>query len=224
MELADRESALLQEMATPDAPYSADAYTSEISGVDFARPLSSIDNMDIPFSTDSLINKFAHLVLKMLSACDSGSTGGDAARMTSVLNAAIKEVNACMRRHGAEAKAEGFQRLLGLTLAIPMHRAYSFFYRGDREFARELFKTMGKHWKNLFKTSAERYGQPLHEYALEYCEHLADFLKTTEYPGLRFTYLIKTRQPRKKTARKASELQGGCVGGGAGASKKKKHK
>jgi hypothetical protein len=68
--------------------------------------------------------------------------------------------------------------------------------------------------KYLFKTSAERYGQPLHEYALKYCEHLADFLKTTEYPGLRFTYLIKTRQPRKKTARKASEMQGEGVGGG----------
>ena len=192
--------------------------------VDFARPLEPIEDMDVPFSTDSLINKFGVLVIKMLSACSSGSTGGDACRMMLVLNAALKEVNACMGRRGVEAKAEGFQRLLGLTLAILMHRARDFFYRGDPSFATELFETMGKHWRNLFKTSAERYGQPLHEYALEQCEDLAAFLKTTEMPWLRFTYLAKTRQPPKKKARKASELQGGGGGGRAGASKKKKRK
>ena len=36
---------------------------------------------DLPFAADSTVNKFAHLVLKLLDACETGSIGGDAIRI-----------------------------------------------------------------------------------------------------------------------------------------------
>ena len=62
--------------------------------------------------------------------------------------------------------------------------------------------------------------QPLHEYALEQCEDLAAFLKTTEMPWS--LHLPANSPASQKKARKASELQGEV--GESGASKKKKRK
>ena len=95
--------------------------------VDFARPIEPIEDMDVPFSTDS-INKFGVLAIKMLSACSSGSTGGDACRMMLVLNAALKEVNVHGKARG-EAKAEASS----VCWSDPRHSNAScrLFYRGD---------------------------------------------------------------------------------------------
>ena len=64
---------------------------STICNVDFAEPLMPMPD-DSPLKTDSECNKFAILLWRMFSACESGSMGGDACRQADVLFAALNEV------------------------------------------------------------------------------------------------------------------------------------
>lgn len=67
---------------------------------DFARKLAPFGEAsgDIPFTHESIINRFAVFMWNMLFACESGSIGGDACRMNRVLLAALDDIE-CMPDH-----------------------------------------------------------------------------------------------------------------------------
>jgi len=114
-------------------------------------------------ATDSLANMFAMFVVRLLSACESGSTGGDACRMTEVLEAALRDT---IRQPLGYPR---FEHLLGLTLAILTHELYSWLSRGDEDFGAYLFKIMSEQWKEMFKMDEDelarrRISKPLKEY------------------------------------------------------------
>ena len=66
----------------------------------------------MPWATGSTTNMFTHLVWRMLDACETGSTGGDACREGGVLGAAVTEV---VNSRGAVK--EQFELALGMSLA-----------------------------------------------------------------------------------------------------------
>ena len=171
--LAARESTIADNIG--DADDAKPAGEVSISGVDFAEPLQPLPD-DYAFTTESNVNKFAMFVWKPLSACESGSIGGDACRQADVLEAAINDA----------MNAENlFEHLLGLTLAITNHGIHSFCLRGDPDFGNSMFSTMARAWKGLFTKPEASLGvsAELRESAMSACDGLQEFLKSMRGEG-----------------------------------------
>ena len=175
--LAHREQTVLEDI---DGTAAATGPCTKICGVDFEQELTPLPD-DIPVCTDSDTNKFAMLCWCMLSACESGSVGGDACRMEEVLFAAADDAR--------EQTAPGrqFEHLLGLTLAISNHGVESWIMRGDPHNGAVLFKTLGELWERQLgasnegrrrtKTSAG-ISPELRKFAIRACSGLQSYLKS----------------------------------------------
>jgi hypothetical protein len=187
MELLRRDLSVLEDMGQGEPP--ADISTcTKINFVDFAAALTPIPE-GIPLETNSDANKFLMLVCKMLDACESGSIGGDACRMTSVVLAATDDA-LDVRPNGKR-----FHHLLGLTAAISNHGMESWFQRGDPDSGDYVFKELGDAWKKMLKLpeeqlAAEGVSQELRKFAVQSCQGLQKYLKhfgSKEYQGMDFS-------------------------------------
>ena len=123
-ELSDREKDVQENFGGTS---SGTSLLTEINGVDFAKPIRK-DSLpeDVPLKADSDAHRFGIFVWGMLDACESGSVGGDACRMSNVLAAAVDDVRAFA------SKGDLFHHLLGLVLAIRNQGVQSWLERGDR--------------------------------------------------------------------------------------------
>lgn len=190
--LSDRQKMIEEDDSDLDEDCTADSddrLCTEIMCVDFLEPLHPQSGG--PIKTDSVTNKFTIFVWKMLDACESGGIGGDACRQASVLAAATNDVLALVGS-GSNIRA-GFDHLLGLTAAISAHGAEMFFERGDHETGRVVFAGLGNAWKQVFEATKEDdsvIGSDLRQFAVERCEGLQKYLKstTTKYS---FNFIVR---------------------------------
>ena len=155
-ELSDREKAGRENFGDP-GPVSGLA--TEIMGVDFTSPLAALPD-SFPFKTGSDTNRFAMFLWKMLDACESGSVGGDACRMSSVLVAAANDSLSIFEVDASSLTVRGvgprFEHLLGLTLAIVNHGVASWLERGDPDNGKRIFLEIGKEWRKILALPEER--------------------------------------------------------------------
>ena len=191
-ELSDREKTTLEAFEKPIP----DGVCTEIMRIDFTQPLSPLP-ASYPMKTNSDANKFAMFVWNLLSACESGSIGGDACRMMSVLIAATNDTLSSARDGSVLAR---FQHLLGLTLAISNHGVGSWLERGDEQTGKKIFKALGDAWKRIFDYPGETVmSAPMRKFATDACEMLQRMLKASRrnhgpYAAIySFNYMVQKR-------------------------------
>ena len=143
---------------------------------DFSKPLTPLDtNLPrIPFTTDSITNKYRELVSRMLHASESGGVGGDACRLRRTLQAATYDAIAI------ESPGRRFQHLLGLVLAIDNHHLDSFVTRSwdPPAYDQAIFTDLGDALADLFNIDDDSGGEiegvslELREWCIDCCRHL----------------------------------------------------
>ena len=180
----------------------------------------------MPFKAESTTYLFSVLVQNMLNACDSGSCGGNACRIETVLCAALNDTMA-LQYFRMNDFSKSFEHLLGLTCAIQCHGVEEWITRGDPYFGEQCFKHLGDAWKKMLgKPAAELeaggVSKVLRDYAITVCGGLQRYLKSfggADWRGTganvyKFNYVVKKR----------GAASAGGAGGGGGAKKKTKKK
>jgi hypothetical protein len=175
---------------------------TKINRVDFAKPLGPLPE-SVPLKADSDANRFGVFVWGLLDACESGSIGGDACRMSTVLAAAVDDAL------DFRSKGDKFNHLLGLTLAIRNQECSSWFERGDPELGKAIFKAVGDEWRKLFalpeaSLAKEGISPELRKFAIDYNEGLRKFLSKAKQnfgpyaTNFTFNYITKPRATKTK--------------------------
>eukprot|EP01043_Picozoa_sp_COSAG02_P073733 COSAG02_NODE_14459_length_1269_cov_1.141880_2_plen_341_part_01 len=154
---------------------------TKINFVDFAKPLTPLPE-DLALKTASDANKFAMLVWKMLDACESGGTGGDAMRQAEVMTAAANDA------FNTNTPKQLFEHCLGLTFAIMNHGIESYIQRGDPDVGEQVFRLLATKWRTLFVMTDEMLGisVELRKLAINACDGLEKYLKSVSNAGRGF--------------------------------------
>lgn len=165
----------------PEDTAHQDGPVTKINFVDFAKPLTPLPE-DMALKTDSDANKFAMLVWRMLDACESGSTGGDAMRQAEVMAAAANDA------FSINMPKQLFEHCLGLTFAIMNHGVESYIQRGDPDVGEQVFRLLATKWRTLFVMTDEMLGIPaeLRKLAINACDGLQKYLKSESNAGRGF--------------------------------------
>jgi len=157
---------------------------------------------------DSDANRFAMFVWKCLSACESGSVGGDACRQFGVLNAALDDAVALASTN------DRFSHLLGWTCAAFNHGMDSMMYRYCPHGIHSLFLAAAAEWKKVFKVIPEggcgawEVSADLRVFAIWNCKALQKMLRSykremkDQFKGvtLSFNFIRKPRTKKVGTA------------------------
>lgn len=115
----------------------------------------------------------------MLSASETGSCGGDAARLLQILEAALEGA----LLHSKSAPEYTFQHLLGWTAAANNHELDMLFERGEPELTQSVFALAAKEWKKLFERTEVNGAIPgvsdeLRNFAISVCDSFHKLLKS----------------------------------------------
>jgi hypothetical protein len=168
--------------------------------------------------------KFGMLVLRLLDACESGSSGGDACRQNTMLSAAVEDTL------GMRGPRNRFAHLLGFTLGVVGHGLQTWILRGDRELGKHLFKLVGDAWKKVLEGMSDDMllavgiTQKRREFAKSACTSLSEMFQQYNTPAwadagaavYQFKFAIKhrdkpARQPVDPAVVGASALLGKVV-------------
>jgi len=159
------------------------------------------DTSHMPWATGSTTNMFTHLVWRMLDACETGSTGGDACREGGVLGAAVTEV---VNSRGAVK--EQFELALGMSLAWYNHETFAFMHRGDPEQGHAIITHLGTVWKKLLKfdeatLEAKGVKKEARDIAIKVNTALKNYFASKDhYNTFTFNFMVKPTAPKKAAA------------------------
>ena len=175
---------------------------TKITGVDFTRPIHE-NNLSMHLSDDAY--KYTIFLWKLLSACESGSIGGEACRMYQVLCAALDDAVS------TKTDKERFERMMAWTIAASSHGLHQVLYRGEPETNQALFREAGNEWKKIFEKGAAKpfLGEATRTFATGSCDGFHKYLLAAKkeygsYAKYSFNFIKKTRKAAGGTKRKTT--------------------
>lgn len=183
LRLSDREKEIAERISN-EATVNENELCTTIMFVNFLEPLHE---NGIPEHLSEGSYQFFMFLWKLLSACESGSIGGEACRMHFVLYAALNDI---MDLEDYVAKLE---HMLAWTMAAGKHGLYQVLYRGEPETTQALFKEAGDVWKKLFRKEDPRVSDETIQFAQDWCKSFHKLLvgakeEYGDYADYKFVY------------------------------------